>query len=684
MVDKETSVVLGTGTLSAWPLIPLRHGGVILAGRSPDCDVVLHHASISRRHARFTRSSDSVLIEDMDSRFGTFVNGDRIRRHTIRTGDVVRFGSSPPYRFDGHVLVPEHDAGGMRLALDGASVYRGRRRLLENVNLSIPAGCFIGVLGPSGAGKSLLLGCLSSTVELSRGRVFFDEDMAVSENVDYYRSRIGVVPQDDLVFESLTVWENLCQSARLRLPRASASEIESLVGDTLKSVSLEQHLDKLVRVLSGGQRKRVSIAVELLVRPRLLLLDEPTSGLDPGMQAKLMDMLRGLSRRGITVVCTTHTLDTLHFFDAVAVVGLRQGVGGLVYHGPPGELLPAFGVRNPADLFDKLLTVTDFGPSLVEVAEDQRAGETTSTVGATEARTGARVRIAPQQAAPGSGHLFRQAQVVVARTWLSFRRDRLNMLLFLLQPFLLALLVLLAMHRAHVSVSVHFYLIISALWLGMTITVRDIVRERALYVRDRLSCLAPKAYLGGKLAFSFLCLGVQALILCLVVKALAPSLMENAAVRQDLQDTSSVLLVSILFVVAAGGALVGLMISTVAGSEASAVAALPLALLPQVLFSRVSFGHGMKAWTDPSSFGPFRSIFESAPDGGGSAGAIVKWLSVAMMTRPGVAVLDMPVHDVAWATMAIESLYLVALFAIHLAAFCGLFMWMEKRWLRQR
>lgn len=684
MAEKDTTGRTLVGALDSWPVIPLRPDVPILVGRSSSCQVALHHASISRRHARLTLSGDSALIEDMDSRFGTFVNGARIRRHTLRTGDVVRFGSSRLYRFGGRSLLPEADTGGMHLSLTGVGVYRGGRKLLDDVNFSIPPGCFLGVLGPSGAGKSLLLGCLSSTIDLSRGTISFDNGLPVSEHLDYYRSRIGVVAQDDLVYEGLTVRENLYQSARLRLPKASAAHIGTVVTDALGPVGLEQHQDKLVRVLSGGQRKRVSITIELLVRPRLLLLDEPTSGLDPGMQATLMDILRALSRRGITVVCTTHTMDTLHFFDSVAVIGLRQSVGGLVYHGPPSDLLHTFGVRNPADLFDKLLAVTGVQPSLVEVAESKEPGEMTSAPGMAQTKTLAGVRLAPQQAASGSSHLFRQARVVVARALLAFLRDRLNVLFFWFQPFLLALLVLLTQHRARTSIGVHFYLIICALWFGMTMTVREIVRERALYVRDRLNCLAPRAYLGGKLAFAFLRLGVQALILGLVAKALVPSLIENETVRQNLQDTSSASLVLMLFVVAAGGALVGLMISTVAGSEASAVALLPLALLPQILFSRVSFGDGMKAWNDPSAFGPLINIFESGADSGGAAGAVVKWLSLMMLTRPGVSVLDMSVHGVAWATIVVESLYLAALFALHLVVLYRLFLWMEKRWLRQR
>src|SRR5207248_681426 len=149
----------------------------------------------------------------------------------------------------------------------------------------------------------------------------------------------------------------------IRLPGAAPADRAARVDYALEAVGLLEHRTKRVGVLSGGQRKRVSVAIELLLQPRLLLLDEPTSGLDPGMQARLMEMLRGLSRRGVTVVCTTHTLDTLNFFDRLLVLGLKDRVASVAYYGSPRELLPSFGVYTQMDLFDKLQALSDQTPA---------------------------------------------------------------------------------------------------------------------------------------------------------------------------------------------------------------------------------------------------------------------------------------------------------------------------------
>ena len=191
---------------------------------------------------------------------------------------------------------------------------------MEGLTLTIHPGSFVGVLGPSGAGKSLTVALLNSTWDPSWGALYFDGDKPVIGNKEEYRSRQGTMMQEDLVYPALTVEENLELAGRLRLGSLSADELEKRVSETLEEVNMTIHRDKLVSVLSGGQKKRVSIAIELLMRPQFIILDEPTSGLDPGTAADLMDVLRGLARKGFTIVCITHTLDTMNFFDSLLVL----------------------------------------------------------------------------------------------------------------------------------------------------------------------------------------------------------------------------------------------------------------------------------------------------------------------------------------------------------------------------
>lgn len=689
MNERSTADAPARARSEAWPTIEVAPDRPLTVGRSGDCDVVIAHASISRRHVRLKQTGDILSIEDLDSRFGTHVNGVRVRRVHLHVGDVVRFGSSPPYRFDGDKLVVEFDALGMSLEMEDATVRRGRRTLLERITLSIPAGTFVGVLGPSGAGKSLLLGCLSSTITPSAGSITFDNELPVAEHLDYFRSKIGIVTQDDVVYPYLTVTENLRFAARLRRPALERADTAELIDSTLDAVGLIDDRYKRVAVLSGGQRKRLSVAIELLTRPRLILLDEPTSGLDPGLQARVMEMLRALTRRGITVVCSTHTMDTLHYFDRVAVIGLSDGVGTLVFSGPPTDLLPRFGVRTPADLFDSLLS-TESLKSLDAMPATEEPDEPGTGTWA-KAHLDAYSTLAPQQARAGDASFSGQAAIVLTRSLLGFWRDRASTSLALLQPLVLALLVVLSQHSQSRSAFVHFFLVVSILWLGMTLTVREIVRERGLYVRDRLACLKPDAYLLGKLVYAAGLVFVQALILFGTARLLVPLLIQGQLARCDLLNTPLLLDLLVLFTVGFGGAMIGLLLSALSKTERAAVALLPLALLPQLLMSRVAYGHGGETWGFSSPFAPVVQIDSYVrSEYYGRTGTVVMVASLPLLTRPATVVLDMPRSERGTLLarlpliLAAEWAYLILLLMSYLLILYCAFQWTERRWQGQR
>ena len=275
------------------PLIPVADAPVLI-GRFVGVTIRLPDPTISRRHATVRRAAGEFSVEDHDSRFGTFVNGARVRVATLRPGDQVRFGAVITHRVEPDGLRLDVQAGGMTLEARGltVSVPRGigGQPLLAEVSLQIPPDSFTGILGPSGAGKSTLLNCLVGAVVPDRGRLAGDGDFDPAEDLPAYRAMLGYVSQDDVVFPALTVRENLADAARLRLGRGvGAAGIAAAIDQVLNRVDLVEQAGKLTAVLSGGQRKRLSVATELLRRPRLLLLDEPTAGLDPASEAHLME-----------------------------------------------------------------------------------------------------------------------------------------------------------------------------------------------------------------------------------------------------------------------------------------------------------------------------------------------------------------------------------------------------------
>jgi len=722
-------------TRPAWPSVPLDREQISV-GRTDANTVQIQHASISRLHLRLTRLTDGRYeLEDLTSRFGTFVNGARVKKVLIKPGDTIRIGSSPPYRFSqaGDALEVSLDGAGMAIALRDVGIVRDGRTLIQNINLTVPADSFVGVLGPSGAGKSLMLGTLSSTMAPTTGIVEFDDGHPVADDLEYYRGKIGIVTQDDIVYNDLTVAENLGFAAEIRLPDLDLQERAKRVDFALDAVGLIEHRAKRVGVLSGGQRKRVSVAIELLCQPRLLLLDEPTSGLDPGMQARLMEMLRSLSRKGVTVVCTTHTLDTLNFFDQLLVLGLKDRVASVAYFGSPRELLPSFGVHTQMDLFDKLQTLSGQTPA-------ERAVEEEAAV-ARKRRPSTPIRMA--RAPEGAERLPQQMKVVYRRAMLGLMRDKMAVFMALVQPPILALLTALAGINQPKSIALSFFMVVCAIWLGMTLTVREVVRERKLYIRDRLAGMRPGAYLLGKIAFAGTIVLVQGTVLWVMIKLLSGAFVRNQNTAEAMARMGWVTGWIILLLTGLGAAILGLIVSTLSKSERAAVGFLPLILLPQVVLSRPLTAEAKRDWPDPSPYMPMSFVITGAPlvgptkiefqqyqmqkflyenrrilraqgmdhklaetglyipddapkspEQGGARGDMGRVMNLVissiMLTRPATAAIDLlgerPAepgstvpHVTAW-TVVVEFTYLVVLIAVYGAVLYLLFMSLEKGW----
>jgi len=237
----------------------------------------------------------------------------------------------------------------IRLDVDRLSYAAGFTQLLHEIRFSVRRGEAVGILGPSGAGKSTLLGCVSGSRGGYDGSVKLD-GLELSEHRRELERKIGVVPQDDIVHASLTPSQELGFAARLRMPGSGEEVWDRRVAEVLWQLELSGAADTRIRRLSGGQRKRVSIGVELLTGPPALFLDEPTSGLDPALELKAMVMLRTLARQGRCVLVTTHVMESLDELD-LALVLVK---GRVVFFGPPAEALPHFGARSFADVYRKL------------------------------------------------------------------------------------------------------------------------------------------------------------------------------------------------------------------------------------------------------------------------------------------------------------------------------------------
>lgn len=702
--------------------------GPLLVGRSREADMRLPHPTVSGRHARLRLGGSGIEIEDLDSRFGTFVNGSRIRKATVQPGDRIKFGAIVVYRTDGSGLVRDDVPDGMSLAGDGITIARGDRILVEDVSFEIRSDSFVGLLAPSGVGKSTLLNCLAGFLEPQAGRIQFDGHSEQRTHLEEFRSQIGYLQQQDVLLSQLTARENLLFAAWLRLGSAedhclhhcmcevfprrrragnadSDNRIESEVRRVLNEVGLADHADKQTKNLSGGQRKRLSVAIELLRRPRLLLLDEPSSGLDPGAEAGLMELLRQLAHRGTTVVCATHLMENIRLMDEVIVLGQREACGRLAYAGPPQELLPHFGCQGFADLYERL-SRAEAPASRVTSPENREALLRRASIRAAKSGEGHHSHPATQRrlnqlvtAGSGLGPLA-QSGLLVSREFLRLGRDLQQLVAVVLQPLVLGFLNCFAQYAAVESVPLLFFSIVIAIWLGLNNSARDLVRDRKLYLRERLAGLSRDLPLLSKLLFHFLVGAIQLALLLGVVwlfLSVAPLTLSD-----QMKHVSPGWTYFILLLVYTGALGIGLLVSTLAKSEEMAVAWLPLLVMPQLLISAVGTDSVQRVFHQqtesdlPTPFRPVSTLWTKTPsrseglDGlkptfrhwmERNMAMLVDCVSLACLSRPAI-LLARPPNDVSAVAWLADLGHLLLLSLIIWLATFTAFHRVEERWMR--
>ncbi len=327
----------------------------LLIGRTPDCDVMLPHPSVSRAHAVLEKTVEGMSIRDLSSVNGVMVGGQRIRdRVSLRENERVGIG---PYLFfivgdEIHALDSSRSLRLEARSLEKTIITKSgqSRQLLNNIRLVIEPGEFVALLGPSGSGKSTLMDCLNGRRPATGGQL-----LANGENFyrhfNSFRKLLGYVPQRDIVHSYLTVYEALYYTARLRLPEdTEPAELAERIDEVLRLMELSPQSETLVANLSGGQIKRVSLGAELISKPRVLYIDEATSGLDAGTETRVMQLFRKLTVDGTSVVCITHNIDNVFLCDLILILV----AGRMAYYGPPEESLHYFGVKRLGEVYDRL------------------------------------------------------------------------------------------------------------------------------------------------------------------------------------------------------------------------------------------------------------------------------------------------------------------------------------------
>ncbi|MEV0029992.1 FHA domain-containing protein [Nocardia sp. NPDC050793] len=504
---------------SAHPGAVVRITGSLRIGRAADNDIVVPDLMVSRYHSELRVIGEGrYRIVDLDSHNGTYVNGHRVGTADLAESDSIGMGHAT-FRLVGDELRESVDTGDVSVTVQNLIVRTPEGKvLLDGVGFPIPHRSLVAVIGPSGAGKSTLLGAVTGLRPATEGTVRYDR-RDLYTNYDELRHRIGLVPQEDILHNQLQTRRALLYAAELRFPGDTRKEErEQRVDEVLEELGLAKHADTRIDKLSGGQRKRVNVALELLTKPSLLFLDEPTSGLDPGLDKTVMEMLSELAHDGRTVIVVTHSVANLDSCDRLLV--LVPG-GRLAYYGPPEEGLRHFGQRSWAEVFQAFDRETD----------RDWAGEFRSSayfqqyvaVGLTDEVGPAQVRRPEPPPAPQSK--VSQLSTLCRRYLAVIASDRSYLVLLGAMPILLGGLI------AAVPPGQGFagepgtntdaptklmILAFAACFVGTGNSIREIVKEQTIYRRERAAGLSAGVYLMSKMLVLGVITTIQAAVLVLI------------------------------------------------------------------------------------------------------------------------------------------------------------------------
>jgi ABC-type multidrug transport system ATPase subunit/pSer/pThr/pTyr-binding forkhead associated (FHA) protein len=604
---------------SDWPSVDRRPSAVmpiparaLRIGRQHDNDIVLADLSVSRHHAELRNTGDgSYVIVDLDSSNGTFLNGSRvIFTSPVTEQDIIGIGPAT-FRLVGSELRQFIDSGDVSLIAQDLTVrLPGGRVLLDRVSFPVGERSLVAVIGPSGAGKTTLLRALTGMAPATEGAVLYDNRDLYAHYAEL-RHRIGLVPQEDVIYPHLTPRRALGYAAELRFPGDTSDAERSVrVQEVLDELRLTQTTkdrpepaaDTSAATLSGGEKKRVNIALELLTKPSVLFLDEPTSSLDVELKEDVVDGMRELAEDGRTIIMVTHDLEYLDKCDRVLL--LKPG-GQMVFYGPSDEGLRYFGKSRWVEVYRALRT---------EPERDWAGEFEQSACYRQYVASGLKAHVpdparAPSEPPPAPRSRLAQLAILCRRYTTLIAADRGFLISLAVAPIVFGALVrLLAGHQGltgarniNAETTLLFLALIAVLG-GAAGSVRELIKERAMYVRERTAGLSAGAYLLSKIVVLGLITGIQAALLVLIGITGVPLPSHGAYLPSPLVE---ILLAVVVLSIAS--MTVGLAVSAFVDSSEKTMQALVLIAIVQVMLSGgvLALGAGLKqiAYAAPARWG---------------------------------------------------------------------------------
>jgi ABC-type multidrug transport system ATPase subunit/pSer/pThr/pTyr-binding forkhead associated (FHA) protein len=544
-----------------------------LIGRSSEADIKVDDPTVSRKHARLYQEGTEFWIEDLQSTNGTFLNGERIfGKVKLKETDTIYVGL---HQFKFNEKPKDLNKEPAIQAINVEKVYgvnaKGEKLGLQLLSFEVPKQEFVALMGPSGCGKSTLLKALNGDNPATSGRVLI-HGLELEANYNFLKRKIGYVPQDDIVHKELSVEKSLYYAAKLRMgDGVSEDVIAQKINEVLDSLNINRPdiRTKKVGSLSGGQRKRVSIAVELLNSPSILFLDEPTSPLDPETIEEFLKCIKSLTEKGTTVIMVTHKPEDLNYVDKVIFLTTK---GYHAYYGDKGEkVLNYFSAKDIIGIY-ALLSKDDKVKYWYEKWNQN-----------SEKQIVTNEKPKPFEK-PKSESFFGQLYWLCRRYMNIKLNDRINTVLLFAQPVVIAGLVALIFND--LDLGILFLMAISAIWFGVSNACKEIVGEIPIYRRERMFNMRIGTYMLSKIIVLTFFAALQALVFVSIIylrfkNDTTPGLDNPVMLGYFWQNALFMLYLAF------SATLMGLLISAIFDNTEKVMTIVPIALMPQIMLAGV-------------------------------------------------------------------------------------------------
>jgi ABC-type multidrug transport system ATPase subunit/pSer/pThr/pTyr-binding forkhead associated (FHA) protein/ABC-type multidrug transport system permease subunit len=504
-------------------------------GRRPDNDIVVSDLGVSKQHAELRQSATGrYQIIDMGSHNGTFVNGVRVNQAELKDNDIIAIGHAT-FRLVGGELIEYIDDGRATFEAHELQVvvHDGHKDkiLLDGITFPLAERSMMAVIGPAGAGKSTLLNALTGKRPATTGNVFYDY-RDLYENYDELRQRIGLVPQESVTHDQLTAKTALGYQAELRFPPDTGEqERTQRVTEVLDELSMSRHADTRIDRLSGGQKKRVNIGMELLTKPSLLFLDEPTSPLDPHLKRDMFAQMRKMANKdaptGQSVIVITHDVESKLIDQCDRLIVLQPG-GKMAYFGPPSEGLKYFSAEDWADVFQRFADEPERDFAAEYRASPDFVKYVATPISVRQRRLDAGRPPGQENPRPKQRSSFDQIFTMARRYRRVMVADRVFIATCVLMPILLGALVRATPNHFGLvqstpvpglnvgAIQMLMILVMSSVLSGTALSIREFIKERDIYERERMVGLSATAYLLSKVLVLSVISVLQTLLITLV------------------------------------------------------------------------------------------------------------------------------------------------------------------------